>query len=55
MDLTIVLSTDIQNGHDYNAFQLSQCEQEDMLHRHDTCISRFLLLRGLVGCKGSLC
>jgi hypothetical protein len=50
MALTFVLSTDIQNCHDYNAFQLpnatAQCEQIDMSHHHESCISRFLLLRG---------
>jgi hypothetical protein len=56
--LTIVLSTDTQNWHDYNAFQLpnsaAQYELFDMLDYHERCISRFLLLCGSVGCKGSL-
>jgi hypothetical protein len=59
MDLTIVLSTDIQNLHDYDAFQLpnstAQYELMDMSHPHESCIRRFLQLLGLVGCKGSLC
>jgi hypothetical protein len=58
MDLTIVLPTDIQ-WHDYNAFHLpnstTQCEVIGMLHYHESCSSRFFLLCGLVGCKGSLC
>jgi hypothetical protein len=60
MALTFVLlSTDIQNCHDYNAFQLpnatAQCKQIDMSHHHESCISRFLLLHGWIACKGSLC
>jgi hypothetical protein len=58
-DLTIVLSTDIQSWRDYNAFQLpnstARYELIDMSHSHENCISRFPLLRGLVGCKGNLC
>jgi hypothetical protein len=46
-------------GHDYNAFQLpnstAQCELMDMSHCHESGIGRFLLLCGLVWCKGSLC
>jgi hypothetical protein len=53
MDLTIVLSTDIQNWYDYNAFQLptstAQCEQIDMSHHLESCIRRFLLLHGVQG------
>jgi hypothetical protein len=51
MYLTIVLSTDIQNWHDYSAFQLpnsTQYELIDMSHYHEKSISRFLLLCGLV-------
>jgi hypothetical protein len=59
MDLTIFLSTDIQNWLDYNAFQLlnspAQCELIDVSHNHERYTSRSLLLRGLVGCKGSFC
>jgi hypothetical protein len=59
MDLTIVLSADMQNRHDYHAFPLAnataQCELMDMSHYHENSISRFLLLCGLVWCKGSLC
>jgi hypothetical protein len=61
MDLTIVLSTDMQNRHDYDAFPLpnskAQCELMDVSHFHEKIISKFLLLCGLVWyrCKGSLC
>jgi hypothetical protein len=52
MYLTIVVSTDIQNWHDYNAFQLpnstAQYELIDMSHYHEKSISRFFLLCGLV-------
>jgi hypothetical protein len=45
MYLAIALSTDIQNWHDYNAFLLpnstEQYELIDMLHYHESCISRF--------------
>jgi hypothetical protein len=48
----------MQNWHDKNAFQLpnstAQYELIDMLHYHESCNSNFLLLRGLVGCKGTL-
>jgi hypothetical protein len=48
MDLTIILSTDVQNWHDCNALQLpnstAQCEQIGMSYHHDSCIRRFLLL-----------
>jgi hypothetical protein len=58
MDLTIVLSTDIQNWRDYNAFQLpnstARYELIDMSRSHESCISRFPLLRGLVGVQGQL-
>jgi hypothetical protein len=51
--LTIVLSRDTQNWHDFDAFQLptstAPCELMDMSHYHEICISRFLLLLGLVG------
>jgi hypothetical protein len=57
--LTIVQSTDTQNWHDYDAFQLSystaQYELIDILHCHESCISRFLLICSLMGCEGSLC
>jgi hypothetical protein len=47
------------NRHDYDAFPLAnataQCVLMDMLHYHEKSISRFLLLCGLVWCKGSLC
>jgi hypothetical protein len=56
MDLTIVLSTDIQTWHDYNAFQFLiqqhnalQCEQIGMPHHHESCIRKFLILHGWVG------
>jgi hypothetical protein len=59
MALTIVLSTDMQNRHDYNAFQLAnvtaQCELMDISHYHEKSISSFLQLCSLVWCKGSLC
>jgi hypothetical protein len=55
--LTFLLSTDIQNWHDQNAFQLhnstGQYEMFDM--SHEACISRSLLLHGLMGHKGSEC
>jgi hypothetical protein len=58
MYLTIAVSIDVQNCHDYNAFQLpnstAQYEVIDMSHYHDSC-SRFLLICSLMGCKGSLC
>jgi hypothetical protein len=58
MYLTIVLSPDVQNWHDYIALELpystAQYKLIDMSHYHESCISRFLLLHGLVGCKGSL-
>jgi hypothetical protein len=57
MDLTILLFTDIQNWHDYNAFQLVNStalyELIDMSHYHESCISRFLLLCGLVGARAA--
>jgi hypothetical protein len=57
--LNIVLSTDTQNWHDYNAFQLPNATGHyqliDMSHCHESCISRFLLICSLMGCKGSLC
>jgi hypothetical protein len=53
MCLTCVPSTDIQNWHDYNALQLpnsaAQYELIDMSHCHEFRVSKFLLLRGLVG------
>jgi hypothetical protein len=53
-----VLSTDIQNWHYYNAYQLinstAQYELIDMSHSHESCISRFLLLRGFVWVQGPL-
>jgi hypothetical protein len=59
VNLDVVLSTHIQNGHDYNAFQLpksiAQCELSDMPHYHENDISTFLMLCHLVGFKGSLC
>jgi hypothetical protein len=55
----IVLSTDVQNWHDCNAFQLpistARYELIDKSHFHEFYISRLTLLCGLVGCKGSLC
>jgi hypothetical protein len=46
MDLTIVLSTDIQNWHDCNAFQLpsstAQCEQIGMSHHHESFYQKIL-------------
>jgi hypothetical protein len=58
MDLTIVLSAGMQNWHDYDAFPLAnataQCELMDISHYREN-ISRYLLLCGLVWCKGSLC
>jgi hypothetical protein len=57
--LTIVLSTNTQSWHDYNAFRLpnstGQYELIDMSHDHESCMSRFLLIYSLMGCKGSLC
>jgi hypothetical protein len=59
MDLAIVQSTDIQKQLDHIAFQhlnsTAQCDLIDMSRFHEICISRFLLLFGLVGCSGSLC
>jgi hypothetical protein len=56
--LTIVLSSDTQNWHDYDAFQLSnltaQYELIDMSHYHESCMRRFLLICSLMECKGSL-
>jgi hypothetical protein len=57
MDLTIVLlSTDIQNWQDYNAFQLpystAQCDLIGMSHHHESCIRRLLLLLRLDGVQG---
>jgi hypothetical protein len=54
----IILSTDTQNWHDYDVFQLpnstAQYELTDLSHCHESCISRFLLVGSLIGCKGSL-
>jgi hypothetical protein len=54
---TIVLSTDTKNWGDYHAFQLStstaQYELIDMSHNHESCMSRFLLICSLIGCKGT--
>jgi hypothetical protein len=51
--LTIVLSTDTQNWHDYDAFQLpnstGQYELIDMSHYREKCISSFLLIGRLMG------
>jgi hypothetical protein len=59
VNLAIALSTDIQIWHDSNAFLLpnstAQWNLMDMTYYHERCVNRFLLLRGLVGCKGSLC
>jgi hypothetical protein len=59
MDQSIVLSTDVQNWHDYDAFQpphsTAQCEGMDMSHYHESCISRFLLLCGLVVGERAAC
>jgi hypothetical protein len=59
LDLTIVLSTDIQNWHDYHTLKLpnstAQCELINMPHYLESCISRFFVLFGDVGCNGSLC
>jgi hypothetical protein len=45
---SIVLSTDAQNWHDYDAFQLpnstGQYELIDMSHYHESCMSTFLLI-----------
>jgi hypothetical protein len=45
LDLTIVLSTNIQNWHDYNAFQLpkstAQCEQSGMSHQYENVSEDF--------------
>jgi hypothetical protein len=51
MDLTI------ETWHNYNASQLSnstaQGKQIGISHHHETCIRRFLLLHGWVGCKAA--
>jgi hypothetical protein len=50
MDLTNILSKDIQNWHDYNSFHLpnltAQGELIDMSHYHERSTSTFLLLYG---------
>jgi hypothetical protein len=55
----MVLSTDMQHWRGYHVFQLpkstAKCELMDMSHYHESCMSRFVLFRGLVGCKGSIC
>jgi hypothetical protein len=59
MDLSIILSTDMQHWHGYDVFQIpnstAKCKLMDMSHYHESCIGTFLLFRGLVGCKGSCC
>jgi hypothetical protein len=58
MDLTIVLSTDTQKGLIAmltNSLTTAQRDQIGMSHHHESCIGRFLLLHGWVGCEGSLC
>jgi hypothetical protein len=59
MYLTIVLSTDTQNWHAYDPFKIpaltAQRELIDTSHYQESCISRFLLICGLMGCKGSWC
>jgi hypothetical protein len=55
----VALSTDVQNWHDYDASQLptstAKCEGMDMSHYHESCISRFLLLRGPVVGERAAC